>query len=518
VNPQEQAKQAELAIRRRLRDDYEFYAWNALKIRTKAMGIKRFGFNSAQRRLHALVEEQRRQTGRVRAIVLKARQQGISTYIGGRFYHQTTHRHGVRAFILTHQSDATNNLFEMTDRFHAYCPGELKPVTGAANSKELSFQFLDSGYQVGTAGTKGTGRGATVQLFHGSEVAFWDNAHEHAAGALQGVPDAEGTEVFLESTGNGLGNYFHEQWQLAVRKESPFMPVFLPWFLQEEYRAEPPQGFAPLDDERELMALYGLDLGQIAWRRSKIAALGGVERFTQEYPANPEEAFLQPTAAQVIPAHLARAAVARDVRPFGPMVWGLDCARFGDDRSALAKRHGNVLVEPVQSWRGLDTMQLAGRINAEYDEAEHRPDAIFVDSIGIGSGVADRLRELLGGIVTDVNVAESAAVGQLYDRLRDEAWFKCREWFEKQNGKLCADDALIAELTAPIYTFTSAGKRKVESKDQMKKRGALKGASPDLADAFVLTFAQDVSWSPESDRPRDRYGRDRSGAGSFMSA
>jgi predicted dehydrogenase len=138
------------------------------------------------------LEAQRERTGKVRALVLKGRQQGISTYIGGRYYWRASHSKGVRVFILTHEQDATNNLFGMVERYHSHCPDLVKPVTGAANAKELSFEALESGYAVGTAGAKATGRSQTVQLFHGSEVAFWPNAKTHFAGVVQAIPDLPG--------------------------------------------------------------------------------------------------------------------------------------------------------------------------------------------------------------------------------------------------------------------------------------------------------------------------------------
>ena len=158
----------------RLKDDYPHYAEKCLRIRPKdpKAGNQPFVLNPAQRYLHEKLEEQRQRTGKVRALVLKGRQQGISTYVGGRFYHRVTHSRGLRCFILTHEQEATNNLFGMVDRYHENCPELVRPSTGAANAKELYFDLLDSGYAVGTAGTKAVGRSQTVQLFHGSEVAF----------------------------------------------------------------------------------------------------------------------------------------------------------------------------------------------------------------------------------------------------------------------------------------------------------------------------------------------------------
>src|ERR1700704_4495318 len=184
----------------RLATDYAYFAPECLKIRAKAGSITPFCFNRAQLFIHARLAQQRAATGRVRALILKGRQQGCSTYVGGRFYHRAIHGRGLRVFILTHEDPATQNLFDMVDRFHAHCPAEIRPVTGHANAKELSFDALDSGYRVATAATKGAGRSSTVQLFHGSEVAFWPNADSHAAGVLQAVPDMPDTEVILEST------------------------------------------------------------------------------------------------------------------------------------------------------------------------------------------------------------------------------------------------------------------------------------------------------------------------------
>src|SRR6266403_2300072 len=171
----------EKSIRQKLKDDFSHYASRCLRIRTKAGKIEPLVLNQAQTYLHGRLEAQRQRTGKVRALVLKGRQQGISTYIGGRYYWRATHTKGVRVFILTHEQDATNNLFGMVERYHSHCPELVKPVTGAANAKELSFEALESGYAVGTAGAKATGRSQTVQLFHGSEVAFWPNAKTHFA-------------------------------------------------------------------------------------------------------------------------------------------------------------------------------------------------------------------------------------------------------------------------------------------------------------------------------------------------
>ena len=147
-----------------LRDDFPYYARHCLKVRSKSGAIVPFELNAVQRRVHEAAEHQLARAGRIRMLVLKARQPGISTYVEGRLYWKTTHRKGVRAFILTHRDQATNNLFTIAKRFHDNCPPAVKPLIKASNAKELDFLRLDSGYRVGTAKAEGVGRADTIQL------------------------------------------------------------------------------------------------------------------------------------------------------------------------------------------------------------------------------------------------------------------------------------------------------------------------------------------------------------------
>ncbi len=280
----------EKAIRKRLRDDFEHYAAKCLKIRTKAASIEPLVLNSAQRFLHGVAETQLAETGRVRIIVVKGRQQGCSTYIQARAFHRITHRRAMAAFTLTHEADASDRLFDMAERFYQHCPALVRPVQGAHNAKEMKFPLLDSSMEIGTAGNKAVGRSATLQIFHGSEVAFWPNAAEHARGILQAVPDADGTEVWLESTGNGSANYFAEQYLAAQKGETGFVAVFIPWFWQGEY-SRPAMGRLLSDDEKLLARAFGLTEGQLNWRRAKIAELGGEDAFRREYPNTAGDAF-----------------------------------------------------------------------------------------------------------------------------------------------------------------------------------------------------------------------------------
>lgn len=191
----------------------------------------------------------------------------------------------------------------------------------------------------------------------------------------------------------------------------------------------------------------------------------------------------------VIALGLVEQAIDRDVSPADVgVVWGLDVARFGDDTTCLAKRRGNILLEPTKEWMKTDLMQTVGRIVREYHETplEKRPGAINVDVIGLGAGVVDRLKEL-GLPVRGINVGESPATEDgRFMRLRDELWWRAREWFHSLDCCIPNDEGLIDELVAPTYKYESTGKIKVESKDDMKKRGV---KSPNRADAFCLTLA-----------------------------
>lgn len=281
----------EREIRRRLRDDFTHYAPRCLRIRTKDGKVEPFALNDAQLYLHAKLEQQRERTGKIRALVLKGRQQGCSTYTEGRFFWKTSHRRGVKAFILTHLDEATTNLFNMAKRFYEHCPPLVRPSKAASNARELVFDRLDSGYKVGTAGSQGTGRGDTIQLFHGSEVAYWPHADTHVAGALQAVPDAPDTEVILESTSAGRSGLFWAMCDRAMRGEGEYILVFIPWFWQREYQKPPGPDFALTSEEEKYKAAHRLTDGQIAWRRAKIVELNGVHNFRREYPATAQEAF-----------------------------------------------------------------------------------------------------------------------------------------------------------------------------------------------------------------------------------
>jgi phage terminase large subunit len=192
----------------------------------------------------------------------------------------------------------------------------------------------------------------------------------------------------------------------------------------------------------------------------------------------------------LIPRFLVEQAVARKITQSKnqPAYWGVDVARYGSDASTLAKRRANVLLDKVKRWRGLDLMQLCGQIVNEFNETpeQDRPEAIFVDVIGLGAGVVDRLREL-GLPAIGVNVSEAPSVTLTKSmRLRDELWSHAAAWFRSLAVQMPDDPETIEELVTPRVAYTSNGKMKVESKDELRSRSV---GSPDGADAFCLTFA-----------------------------
>lgn len=502
----------ERAVRLRLHDDFEYYAPRCLKIITKpdAKGdtaIVPFAFNTAQAYVHKRIEAQRAARGWVRAMVLKGRQQGISTYAEGRYYWKTTQRRGQKTYILTHKQEATDNLFGMVDRYHKHAPVHVQPQVGRSNAKELAFPFLDSSYQVATAGAKGAGRSATLINVHGSEVGFWENGDDHLKGMLQAVPLAPGTEVILESTANGVGNVFHAQWQLAESGQSDFIAIFVPWFWQSEYSRDPPSEFSLLDDpesvpegeltETEFAKLFGLALGQMAWRRAKIAELGGGERgywaFKQEYPATADEAF------QAAGAHgglLSRRLVLRArkaaLRSDAALVIGVDPAGDGDagDRTAIIRRRARVAFNP-QTLNGMNTMQIVALLHRIIKT--EKPLRMFVDVGGLGKGIVDRLFELAGtrGVVVPVNFGEAALDPETYVNRRAEMWWEMSDWMASAGGVMIPDsDELQADLLSVVADDPDSNqRRRLKSKKWMRSQGL---RSPDLGDALALTFALPV--------------------------
>lgn len=488
---QESMSQEQQAKIRMLANNLEVYGAHCLKILDKSGAKLPFLFNQAQRYVDARLDQQLAQMGRVRALILKGRQQGISTYVGARFYHKTSMQFGKRAFIVAHEQKATDNLFSMVKRYHENNPIPIS--TGATNAKELIFDALDGGYKLATAGTKDVGRSNTAQLLHGSEFGFWDNAAMHLAGIGNTIGDIPGTEIILESTANGLGNQFHTMWQAAEAGQGDYIAIFVPWFWQQEYRAVPKPDFGLSPEDHEYMVTYGLDMAQMAWRANKIASYGqGFEwLFDQEYPATAALAFKTSTQNPLISPNAVMRAANTDFREReGALIIGCDPAGDGEgahDRTAIAFRQGRTCFRLEWMPPDKSPMQIAGRLAEIWNTFQ--PDGIIIDKGGLGAGIYDRLIEMNVPVI-GINNAERARNNEIYENKRAEMWWLMQEWFSDFPCRIPNDSALISDVTGPQPDVHSSGRKLLESKKNMAKRGI---RSPDGGDALALTFAEPVA-------------------------
>lgn len=475
----------EFFFRKRCLQEPQFFFLNCLKIKTKDGGLQEFALNKAQKYIEQKLEEQKKATGKVRAYILKGRQQGASTYITARFYHKTTHSIGANSYILTHLQEATDNLFSMVQRYHESNP--FKPHTGASNAKELVFDQLDSGYKVGTAGSKAVGRGATIQNFHGSEVAFYPNAKEHLAGVLQAVPDAPDTEIIFESTANGVGNPFYEGCISALSGASDYQLIFVPWYWQDEYVKLVTKDFQLHEDEHELTNTLSNE--QILWRRKKIEELGDVALFKQEYPMNVLEAFQATSNLSLITADKVEACInyTSEAHISFPIQMALDVARHGDDESCIVVRQGRK-VHKIERYRITNLVELAGKVVELIKE--YKPIQLSIDTVGMGIGVLDILDGWgYGSILESIGAGNKAYNENKYMNVRAEMWDRMKQAIEDKID-LPKDERLRVDLCGLQYSYDARQRLKLERKEDMKKRGL---ASPDSGDALAMTYAVELN-------------------------
>ena len=263
-----------------------------LKIRTKDKRIITFEPNQVQvKYLDDLCPEWREgkfDLHGLRELILKARQQGFSTLILAIYFCITLNEDNTQTVVIAHDTNSTVLLFQMVKRFYDHLPAEKKLPTKYANRREFLWEDTGSYFFVGTAGSGEFGRGGTINNIHASEVAFWLLGEDIVAGLLQAVP-TDGN-IFVESTANGIGNYYQTEYELATNGDSVFTPRFFAWFENPEYRLPVTADFKRTEEEESLVAKHGIDDEQICWRRVKVKELR--ERFPQEYPATPEEAFI----------------------------------------------------------------------------------------------------------------------------------------------------------------------------------------------------------------------------------
>lgn len=276
----------------------KLYIEKFIKIVNKDGELVPLKFNYAQNKLYDVIKKQTQENKPVRIIILKARQMGISTCVEAILNTNTMLNFNMKTGIITHQSSATANLFKMSKIMYQSLPNKIKPQVLKDNQNELVFNNTDntglnSELKCMTAGSSGVGRSDTYKQLHLSEYAFWPGDKKATLnGLLQAVPNTPNSIVIIESTANGF-EHFKELWDDAVEGNSDFIPVFFPWFKMPEYRMTY-DGFDLTKEEKELKRIYDLDNEQISWRRwcIKNNCSNDVDMFKQEYPSNPEEAFL----------------------------------------------------------------------------------------------------------------------------------------------------------------------------------------------------------------------------------
>lgn len=281
---------------------YPVFAEKYFKIKTKNGKIIPFRLNNAQKKVDQIVNDVISRGKPQKFIVLKARQEGISTYFSGRGFWRNMTRKFWKTAVVGHVKDASNNLFDMIKRFYNYLEDSLKPELQASNEKKLAFSRLESEMKVFTAeGGDSVGRSDNFQDLLLTEVAFWRDAKSVLTALLQTVGDIKDSLVVLESTANGIGGDFYERWQAAKNGESDFTPIFLAWFDLDDYKRDfltedEKQRFIKslTEKEQDRIKTYNLSLEQANWYRYTLINKCGSDELMmqQEYPCNDVEAFV----------------------------------------------------------------------------------------------------------------------------------------------------------------------------------------------------------------------------------
>lgn len=307
-----------------LQEDFEEYCKHVLKVQTIRGKIVPFVLNGPQKILHEIIENHIKPRRLVRIVALKARRMGFTTYISARMYRYTSSSHNKYAMQIAHEPDASDFIFKMVKRFYNLSPAHLRPETLYNNARLLEFNKpngmgLNSAIRIATAGKDDVGSGQLIHLLHFSEAAKYPghNIKDLMNSIFPCVPDSPDTEVYFESTAKGVGGEFYDRfWNSRYRyfiskidqgkpviqevvnekasEDNIFTSVFLPWFCFEDYHVKPMPDFIPSDKEKALAEQYGLNEGQLAWRRWAVANVcnNSEEVFMQEFPSNPMEAFL----------------------------------------------------------------------------------------------------------------------------------------------------------------------------------------------------------------------------------
>lgn len=291
---------SELHVARRLRTDFPFFCEKLLRIKTKDGEVVPFKLNRSQLRLWKEIKKRKAANIPVRIMVLKARQMGVSTFVQAYMFWEALTSPGHNCLVIAHQEDAAKELFTKIELMYRLLPegyyAALEKIKDTSRQgKKLAWGGeLNTLIYVDTANNKKIGRSQTFQHVHVSELAFYEHPDEIMFGLGQSVPRKAGTTIIWESTANGVGNYFHRGWRRAIDGDSTYSALFFPWFDDPDYQVPVPEDFQLEPGEARIKRKYKLTNEQVLWRRQVIddECDGDVDKFRQEYPAEPEEAFL----------------------------------------------------------------------------------------------------------------------------------------------------------------------------------------------------------------------------------
>jgi hypothetical protein len=225
-----------------------------------------------------------------RNIILKARQMGLTTWAAARFFLKTITHPGTLTLQVAHTQESAEEIFRIVRRFYDYLPNRLRKgclKTSHANVRQIIFPFFDSQYRVVSAGERNAGRGMTVQNLHCSELARWPGDPAETLAGLRAALSVDGEEI-LESTPDGIGGCFYEEWQAAP--ETGMVRHFFPWWMEQRYRSKAVDKNSLTEEERALIERHHLSLAQIGFRRKTQANFHGLAR--QEFAEDPESCFL----------------------------------------------------------------------------------------------------------------------------------------------------------------------------------------------------------------------------------
>ncbi len=307
-------KLLEIENKEKVLKNYREYSKKYIKITDKKGVTVPLIQNYVQTQVENKVEELQLKGIPPRIIILKSRQMGVSTDIQGRMIFETCTKENRNGFVVSHDDDSTKTIFQKAKYNYDNLPEDIKPLQKASNATELIFdkpsyyngneKGLHSKIEIKTSGSSGVGRSETRHYVHLSEFAFWKGSGENSpdnqlSGIMQAVPDDIDTWVVIESTANGM-NEFYELWQQAESGENGFIPLFFPWFCHNEYTSvvekDEEERFIKSFTEYETY-LYNdlkLSLPQIKWWREtkKNKCNNSIDKMKQENPTTSEEAFI----------------------------------------------------------------------------------------------------------------------------------------------------------------------------------------------------------------------------------